>query len=122
MNLRNEFTEIWKKYNPATDEHGKFLLSTFMDYRKGAHKQFLRSYYIILILGSIYYCLDSHIVTDLTVFSIKINNIVLVKWGILPILSFIFYQGITSLMGASKGSLFAKKTLNLLRGSPFGKT
>lgn len=96
MNLGDEFKEVWKKHNPIQSDQGKFILDSFIENSKHCSKIYFKSYYFLLILSLIYYFIDSKLIDHLEIFSVTVKNLVILKWAILPIFCFIFYQGLTA--------------------------
>src|SRR5437868_4299181 len=98
-NLISRFRTFWHKNNPKDNENLQFLLSVLVENKKQAQKQYFRSYYFILLLTAIFYCLDSKLTAvgkPILIFSVEIINISAIQWAICPLVCFIFYQGITS--------------------------
>ena len=96
QSLLQDFEIFWKKCNPKDNDDAKFILSAIVENKKNSHKQYLRSYYLMLIFLGIFYFLDSKIASTnkpLVFFSIEIDNISYVQWVIQLLVSFFYYQG-----------------------------
>ena len=96
MILDNELSEIWAKYNPVENGHSKLLLEQFIKNKESAQKQFIRAYYLLLIFIIIFIFIKSNIITEASIFSLKISSLKLIKWLVLPTISFSYYTGINS--------------------------
>jgi hypothetical protein len=90
MDIHDEFTEIWKKYDPTSSENGKFLISTFLENQKNSAKQYLKAYYALLIISICYYFLDIKVINEIEIFSVKIQDLIILKWVISSVFCFFF--------------------------------
>jgi hypothetical protein len=96
MDITDEFNDIWRKYDPISSEDGKFLISTFLENQKNSAKQYLKAYYVLVIISICYYFLDIKVINEIEIFSVKIQDLIILKWVISSVFCLFFYHAITS--------------------------
>jgi hypothetical protein len=84
---------VWRKIDPSTSGNAKVFLDKIFENQKEASKTYTNAYYVIIVLGAVYWVIVSGSVTEFSFLSIKLSDIKVLIWVIPILMSFAYYQG-----------------------------
>jgi hypothetical protein len=98
MQFQDSFGKIWAKTNIKENEAAKILLAAVFENRKQAQKAYIFSLYAMIAFATVFFFIDSGITKEIDILGIKLSDVLIIKWMISTIVSFLFYKGISSLL------------------------
>jgi len=84
---------LWTNLDLSQNKHAEVFFNALRENRKEADNRYRNSYYSILLLAGIFYLLASGDVQEVSVFSIKLSQVDVLRWVIPALIGFFIYTG-----------------------------
>lgn len=95
MILEKEVQDFWSKHDPVENKKAEMFLNLMIENRKSAQANYMRFFYILIILCTCFFLINSNQVKDISVLTLTLQNQILLKWILMTLSSFVLYMAVS---------------------------
>lgn len=95
--LQDRARAIWNEADPTSCAAETFIAAVIENQKRTADT-YTRSFFLAFVLAAIYWLLTSGVVTEITLLSVTVRDLVVIRWGLTLALAFVYYHGAGAFM------------------------